>query len=185
MIAPAGQNRHGHLLAILANPPLHASTITAGRTAWAANVLLFDSYEIANIFPLATRSVLEISSIGQDRETWLLGRKSLALAIERADGVLLGYGCQEPIGNARTHHREQAAWVKRTIYKRGLDVWMLGDRPHHPSRWQRHTSKVLPGVPFPEAVARTLKVVPSVDLTEPPQPPSHTHERASVGEASK
>ena len=157
MLSVHNISSRGRLIAILANPPLHPNTITERRISWAADFLRFDSFEIANMFPLASKSVLDIAAIGEDHETWLRGRKSLMSALTRADAVLLGYGCQEPTGKARVHHRDQANWLRNVIRERGLVTWMLGDRPHHPSRWQRHTSRHFPDLPFSEAVGRALR----------------------------
>lgn len=149
--------QRGHLVAILANPPTHTSVITARRVALASEVLQYQSFEIANFFPLASKSVLDISFLGQHPGPWLEGRKLLQSAMERADGVLLGYGCQGPSGDARTHHRAQIDWVTSIIQAQDLPTWTLGNRPHHPSRWQRYTSRHFPQLPFVDAVSRSIK----------------------------
>lgn len=156
-----------HLLAVLANPPVHESTITKQRVTRAAEVLNFDSFGIANLFSVPTRSVLDISTAGVFAEPWLLSRDELTLGIGEADAVLLAFGCQAPTGPARLHHREQVNWLYQRLAVLDLPVWMLGHRPHHPSRWQRYTRREYPSLSFADALPLAFREKNSNELVAP------------------
>lgn len=140
------------LLVVGASPPMTTGNRTRARCALAARLLSFESYRLENLLLVPTPDVLGLRHVGQDRSVWLAGRVLLAEALDHAQGVLLAYGISEPVGAARYHFRDQTAWLRDAVDKAMLPVWQVGDRPRHPSRWQRHTSRVSPGIPFPEAL---------------------------------
>jgi hypothetical protein len=145
------------LLAILASPPLTTSgDRTRARLHLAAELLGYDQVELANLLSSATSTVLEISVVGASAEPWDRARPDIDGALERATGVLLGWGCSEPNGLARLHHRRQTAWLAVRTAAHDLPRWTIGGAPRHPSRWQRYTHRTFPGVEFRDAVRRAL-----------------------------
>lgn len=144
------------LAVILSNPPLTAGTRTLNRVDLARQVLLCESTAVANIFPLATHRTGAVADLGGDRETWLGARDPLLASLEGASRVLLAYGIQEPAGVARLHFREQVRWLMDEISLRELPTLMFGDRPMHPSRWQRFTHRHYPDLSFDLAVRQVL-----------------------------
>jgi len=145
------------LVVILFNPPTGAGLRTLSRVNLAAEMLGYDTARIANIFPLPTASVLEVNGIGTNANVWESARKDIFLALSDASDVILAYGCQEPTGAARKHFRNQVAWLHKELEALGPQIWSVSERPRHPSRWQRHTAQHYPGVPFPEALGRSLQ----------------------------
>ncbi|MBL7487500.1 DUF1643 domain-containing protein [Frankia sp. AgB1.9] len=144
------------LLAVLTNPPLTPGTRTVRRVELAADLLGFTEVRVANLFSLPSAAAGEIDVLGATVEGWLMARDLLNTAINGADGVLLAYGATAPSGAARLHHGDQVAWLKQTIAATALPVWRVGDGPRHPSRWQRWTYRTHPGVPFRDALQRSL-----------------------------
>lgn len=150
------------LLAILANPPLTPGTRTRNRVLVASQLLGFDEMAIGNLFSIPTARTGDISVVGADVEGWMVARKTLESQLQTADGVLLGFGCAEPSGPARYHHREQVLWLEQQLEQFRHLVWWVGGQPRHPSRWQRHTSRCYPGIPFLEALEEALQ--PRLDV---------------------
>lgn len=145
------------LLAVLANPPLHESRITKERVSRAAEILNFDSSRIVNMFSTPTQSVLGISSVGTSAEPWLISRDEIREGLDGSNAVLLAFGCQSPNGPARIHYREQVKWLYEMLAMLDVSVWMLGHRPHHPSRWQRHTRREYPSLSFADALPLSFR----------------------------
>lgn len=144
------------LVAVLANPPLGPGTITRQRVATAGRLLGFENTVIDNIFPLASPTTNEIGPLGANPLPWQMARTSLEANLSKADGVLLGYGCKRPTGIARHHFDSQILWLyKQLAFTRAVS-WMVGDRPHHPSRWQRYTARNFPEMGFAEALPLAL-----------------------------
>ena len=146
------------LLAILATPPLTTSGArTCSRLHLATKILGSDVLVIVNLIAVPTRDVLDIASVGSESAPWREARCDLASQIAAADTVLLAWGTAEPAGPARDHHRAQVAWVNDLISSRGIVRWTVGGTPRHPSRWQRHTARMQPGLPFSLALAASLQ----------------------------
>lgn len=150
-----------HLVAVLANPPLTSGARTLSRLTLANSLLGYDSYEVVNLFGVASRSTSDIRSLGVEQGPWTSARDEMLSALERAGAVLLGYGCQEPGGPARYHHRAQVHWLHSTLNDLYLGHWRVGNLPTHPSRWQRHTAKHYPELAFPKALVAALEFSPS------------------------
>jgi hypothetical protein len=123
----------------------------------AAQILGFETVTIGNIFSLPTNRTGDISVIGGDPGGWMDAREELESQLRSADGVLLGYGCKEPSGIARQLHRNQVAWLDEQLDHFRQDVWWVGGQPRHPSRWQRHTSRLYPEMPFLDALHKLLQ----------------------------
>lgn len=122
----------------------------------AARILGYDQAVITNLFPAPTQSVLHVNAIGIDARLWETGRPAISEALAGATDVLLAYGCQEPTGPARYHFRNQLDWLRVELESRDRVLWSVSTRLRHPSRWQRHTSRHYPGMPFLEALRRSL-----------------------------
>lgn len=78
---------------------------------------------------------------------WMEGRREIERAL-RGSGtksVLLGYGVRSPVGPQRTCYREQLHWLTDLLISSGHAPWTYGDRPSHPSRWQRIAHRYRPG----------------------------------------
>ena len=156
---PARPSRHGgHLLAILASPPLDTSgERTLKRIAVAAEIVGCSTFEVQNLLAHRTSSVLDIPWVGASPEGWLKARTEIRSRFKVADSVLYGWGCTEPARLARQHHRAQVAWIVSLTDEHGLDPWTVGGLPRHPSRWQRYTSRTFPKADFREALSRSLE----------------------------
>lgn len=145
------------LTAVLFNPPLSSGTRTLARVALAAKLLGHQETAIVNLFPLATKSVLEVNSIGKDADLWLSARSNIAERLAVSGDVLLAYGCQEPVGEVRVHFRAQVAWLRQLLHDSDSTIWTVSNQPRHPSRWQRHTARSYPDKPFDEALELSLQ----------------------------
>ena len=145
------------LVAVLANPPLadHGDR-TRARVELAADIIGCDAVAIVNLFPVASRSSLEIAALGERESTWLAARSELKVAMAAADEVLLGYVISSPPGLAGDHHRSQIAWTRSLLVDLNTWPWTVGGLPRHPSRWQRHTSRTFPDMTFAAALRRVL-----------------------------
>lgn len=147
------------LLAVLANPPLSTSgQRTLGRVTMAARVIGCGEVAIDNLFPTPSNDVTELNAIGAQADLWLAARPSLLRELRAVDDVLLGWGCSEPSGEARRHHRTQVTWLMGVLESRSVQVWTVGGQPRHPSRWQRYTAREYPGQPFVNALGASLRV---------------------------
>lgn len=148
--------------AILFNPPVSTGARTIARVALAAKLLGHEEATIANLFPLATKSVLEVNAIGKDFDLWLSARAEISERLAVSGDILLAYGCQEPVGEVRAHFRAQLAWLRQEIRASEGSVWSVSHQPRHPSRWQRHTARDYPGLPFNAALELSLRQLPSM-----------------------
>lgn len=162
-LAHAPHGAGPRLLAILATPPLMTpGERTLARVRMAAEIIGCTSVVVQNLLGIATKDVREIAAVGKASEDWLATRESLETDIAIADSVLLAWGCSEPTGPARHHHRAQVAWIMNALKMRGLPYWTFGGQPRHPSRWQRYTSREHPGSPFSTALAASLQLEQAV-----------------------
>ncbi|MGC5223722.1 DUF1643 domain-containing protein [Micromonospora sp. DT81.3] len=163
--APTARPR---LVAILATPPLATSgTRTRRRLERLAPLLGCEQVVIANLLRTPTADVIAISSVGAAQKDWVQSRQGILDAIHLADHVLLAWGTTEPTGTARNHHRDQVEWVLDAVARCSVPVWTVGGTPRHPSRWQRFTSRHLPGVAFDVALRGSL--VASIPVRSPGQ----------------
>lgn len=147
----------GLLLAICASPPTTSGIRTLNRLEMARKILRYEKLLIANMFPLPTRSSGELVTLGTQSEPWDLSRKSIESCLDQADGVLLAYGTSAPTGQARVHWKGQVSWLIGRLEGLKCPVWTVSDEPRHPSRWQRHTFREHPGMPFESALALSLR----------------------------
>lgn len=149
------------LLVVGSNPPSKTSgQRTLARVEQARSILGFERAVMANLFALPTYRSGGVSELGREPDGWLKARPSLLEGLEDCSGVLLAYGIGEPMGVARTLHREQVAWLDAEIEHRGLQTWWVGGAPRHPSRWQRYTWREHPDLAFYEALIRALDPIP-------------------------
>lgn len=152
------------LLVVGSNPPSQTSgERTLARVEQARTILGFEKVVLANLFSLPTYRSGGVSELGQVPDGWLTARAGLQEALEDCSGVLLAYGVGEPVGAARTLHREQVKWLDAEIEQRALPTWWVGGAPRHPSRWQRFTWRACAGQKFTEALRNVLVVRVSVD----------------------
>lgn len=148
-----------NLLTVLSNPATTSGIRTLSRVEAARKVLGFQTVAAENLFALATHSSRDISVAGVDASGWLLARSNLAQSLSIADAVVLAFGCSGPSGPALAHYRAQLDWLRMEILARGLETWMVGARPRHPSRWHRHTSAEYPSLTFQDALPFALQRV--------------------------
>lgn len=105
-----------------------------------------DSFQIVNLYAAVLPSAGAL-----DTATCTLGWADGRLEIERAvretstKAILLGYGVRAPVGPQRVRHREQLRWLAELLALSGHEPWTYGDRPSHPSRWQRVAHRHRPG----------------------------------------
>ena len=149
----------GNLLIVLSNPPTTSGIRSFSRVELARDVLGYASVATANLFAIPTYRTNGVSSAGVDAKGWFDARAELENGLATADGVVLAYGCQEPIGSARQHFRSQLDWMETIMGGRGLPIWMIDGRPRHPSRWHRHTYAQHPTLTFREALPLVLRQV--------------------------
>ena len=142
---------------ILAAPPLTSGERTIERVNIAQSILQFDEVTIANLFPLPTVSVLDISSLGRSEDSWVAGREQMRFLLEPATDAVLAFGVSAPTGEAREHHRRQVEWLFTHLAQIDVKVWTVGGRTTHPSRWQRHTHNAFPELPFREALEESFQ----------------------------
>ena len=142
---------------ILAAPPLTSGKRTIERVNVAQSILQFDRVTIANLFPLPTVSVLDISSLGRSEDSWVAGREQIRFSLETATDAVLAFGVSTPSGEAREHHRRQVEWLFTHLAQIDVRVWTVGGRTTHPSRWQRYTHKTFPELTFREALEESFQ----------------------------
>lgn len=147
----------GRLVVVLATPPLATTgERTRARARMAAEIIGAEAAELVNLLNIPTADVNGIATVGQEAHSWLSSRCRLHAAVMAADEVLYAWGITEPSGPARSHHRAQVGWLLQLVQARGAGEWMVGGAPRHPSRWQRYTASMRPGVPFEQALRSTL-----------------------------
>jgi len=145
------------LVVVLATPPLATTgERTRARARMAAEIIGAEAAELVNLLSIPTADVNGIATVGQEAHSWLSSRPRLHSAVMAADQVLYAWGIAEPSGPARSHHRDQVRWLLQLVQARGAREWMVGGAPRHPSRWQRYTARMRPGVPFAQALRSTL-----------------------------
>ncbi|MDP5226883.1 MULTISPECIES: hypothetical protein [Arthrobacter] len=109
-------------------------------------VLGCDSFEIVNLYAaeLPTSGSLDLAT---PSPAWEEGRREIERAVRGSDtkAVLLGYGVRSPAGPQRTQYQEQLHWLADLLTSSGHAPWTYGDRPSHPSRWQRIAHRHSPG----------------------------------------
>jgi hypothetical protein len=144
-----------HLVAILHSLPIGAGERTKSRIEIARRALSCSSATVANLYPARLADVNAIGGSGD--EIWALGRGEIGRELRRPDttDVLLGFGVQEPSGEARRSFRLQLQWLGCALESSDARVWVYGDRPTHPSRWQRVAHRYSSGRSV-EALAPTL-----------------------------
>jgi hypothetical protein len=148
------------LVAVLANPAMFDHGVrTRARVELAADIIGCDTVTIVNLFPVPSRSTLDIAALGEAPSAWLSARPEIREAVAVADAVLLGYGTSSPAGLAGRHHREQVSWTQALLADLSTQSWMVGGLPRHPSRWQRHTYRAFPDLQFADALRVSLRPV--------------------------
>lgn len=147
----------GLLVAVCSTPPITKGLRTLNRLAMAQDILGFNELAVANIFGLPTRSTGDIAHLGINAEPWLNSRFDLEQQIMRADGIVLAYGTSAPSGPARQHWNAQVEWLLSLVYDRQVPSWSVNGETRHPSRWQRHTHRQSPDLPFKEALALAFR----------------------------
>jgi len=149
------------LLVIMSNPPLSTSgDRTRARVRLLQEIVGIESVAMANLFSVPTYRTGEISMVGSKEQGWLDARKDIRLGLVGCTAVLLAYGAQPPTGLAGVHFRSQLVWLRERVAARSLPVWMVSDRPLHPSRWHRHTFAHYPDIGFREALPMALRPWP-------------------------
>lgn len=156
-------NTAGTLLAVLLNPPGSTTgTRTRNAVRIASEVLGFGSVEIANLTSVATRTVLELNRL--DSSGWQDARAQLTAGLSRADALLGGWGTTGLSGAARDARTAQVEWFAGEARATGIDeIWTVGDRPRHPSRWHQYVSDKYgrtTGGSFPARLGQVLTRIP-------------------------
>lgn len=141
-----GGHLASRLVAVLHSRPSGPGAITRRRVQGARAALGCDSFEIVNLYAaeLPTSGSLDTATSSM---AWAEGRREIERAVHSHDthAVLLGYGVRAPAGPQRTHYREQLQWLTALLSSSGHAPWTYGDRPSHPSRWQRIAYRHRPG----------------------------------------
>lgn len=150
-----------NLCAVLMNPPLTDGQRTRKRVELLLEILGGGSIIIVNLFPTATRSVLDIPRVEQSQQLWQATRLEIETSIELCDRVLLAYGLQAPRKPAASYYHEQVAWLQTIIAQLEKPTITVGGLPRHPSRWQRFTSAHYPTKNFRDALRHSIRESPS------------------------
>lgn len=155
------------LVAILANPRLEPGGRSEKRIAIAGEILGYERAQIANLFAWPSASSRHIAVLGKEAEGWRDARRDLTSAISVADAVLLGFGLIPSSRESGPHLRAQLGWLRTELKARGhTQVWQVGDRPRHPSRWHQYVSDThgrTDGGTFEERLHQVLRAVPLDD----------------------
>ncbi|GAB3631670.1 hypothetical protein GCM10027421_10230 [Microbacterium shaanxiense] len=134
------------LIAVLHSRPTGSGAITRRRVEGVCAALGCDSFEIVNLY---AAELPTSGSLGAATSSlaWTEGRSEIERAVHSSDtkAVLLGYGVRSPTGPQRTRYREQLQWLADLLSSSGHAPWTYGDRPSHPSRWQRIAHRHRPG----------------------------------------
>ncbi|WP_447949620.1 DUF1643 domain-containing protein [Microbacterium aurum] len=151
------------LVAILANPSTAGGDRTRKRIALAANVLGYDDYRIINLFSIASASSRDVAVLGESPQGWHTARAEILDGLSDATGVLLGFGIIAAKGDGKHHLRAQLRWLCTELRNAGhSQVWQLGERPRHPSRWHQYVSDLhgrTSGGTFEQRVSKALRQV--------------------------
>lgn len=145
------------LLVVLLNPPTGDGARTLARVDCAKEILGLDVAHTVNLFGIATANSRCIAQAGDREVSWLRSRAKLEHAVSHSTDILLAYGVSHPVGPARHHFQAQVSWLETLFDESMHRIWLVGGRPIHPSRWQRHTWRTHPGRPFREALALELR----------------------------
>lgn len=147
-----------NLVAVLHSLPFGSGVRTISRVDIARRVLKCDTFSIANLYPAALRDSNSLPK-HVDQSVWELGREGIQQEILRSDtaDVLLGYGVQHPSGAQRESYREQLRWLASELNEVKVRVWVFGDSPAHPSRWQRIAHRHLPGASVENLAPKLLR----------------------------
>ena len=145
--------------ALLLNPPLGNGVVSTGRVAVVAQLLACDTFQIANIFSIPTKSLSEVNVVGRSEDGWLAARPAILELLSRADKIVIGWGIGGLSGPARLNLKAQSAWIAENLRTRGLTCWSVSSAPRHPSRWHQYVSdrhgRAGSG-PFDERLGRVL-----------------------------
>lgn len=150
------ESRERGLLVVLLNPSTGPGARTLARVDCVKELLGFNEVATVNLFGIATLNSRDISHAGVDEQPWQQSRPEIQRAVAQSDEVVLAYGVASPTGLARRHYQEQVSWLETLLEESVRTVWLVGGRPLHPSRWQRHTWRRHPDLPFREALALEL-----------------------------
>jgi hypothetical protein len=94
---------------------------------------------VANLLNTPTKDAPELNRRMLTEVEVEASRAELALAIGRADEVLLAWGTGGMTGDVRSALRRQVAWLYGALVARGIErVWTVTGRPRHPSRWRQY-----------------------------------------------
>lgn len=133
------------LVAVLHSRPTGTGAITLARVQGIREALGCDSFEIVNLYAaeLPTSGALDTANSSR---AWAKGRCEIKRAVRSSDtkAVLLGYGVRSPVGPQRACYLEQLQWLTDLLVSCGHAPWTYGDRPSHPSRWQRLAHRYRP-----------------------------------------
>lgn len=128
------------LVAVLLNPPEGNGERTNARLRVARDALRCDVVEVVNLYPRASKGLTELGQRAHRSQDWLQHREMIAMALQRGDEVLLGWGVSLPSGRARALMIAQVRWVTDLLCSIGIVPWVVGDGPRHPSRWHQYLS---------------------------------------------
>lgn len=148
----------GQLVAVLHSRPAGRGDITRRRVEGICRALGCDSFKIVNLYAaeLPTAGALDTAT---SLSAWVEGRREIERAVRESGtkAVLLGYGVRSPGGPQRTPYREQLEWLAELLTLSGHAPWTYGDRPSHPSRWQRVAHRHRPGHSVYELASELLQ----------------------------
>ena len=149
--------------ALLLNPPLMGGGRTLNHLRVAADLLECDHIEIANLFSIATRDVVEMNQISKLVVGWEKARPRLSEVIGGADQLLAGWGVSGITGESARHRNRQLAYIREVALAAGHDrYWTLNGETRHPSRWHQYVSNRhgrVSGASFRDKLAQILTPV--------------------------
>ena len=127
--------------AILLNPPTGDGVRSRRHLAVAAEVLGCTTFEIANLFSIATPDMHGINENGMVSGGWLEARPALTELLHSASEVVMAWGVTAPKGLAAHRFKDQVEWVIAETISTGHDrVWTMRGQVRHPSRWHQFVS---------------------------------------------
>lgn len=132
----------GTLVAVLLNPPDATSgTRTRNAIARAGRVLGYADVQIVNLFPEATRSVVELNLTDVAAERWHAARAETTAMLQMSSGLLGAWGISGMTGKGRLARESRVGWLSTTAIEMGIThIWMVGGQPRHPSRWHQYVA---------------------------------------------